>query len=85
MCRAIIEAMSRACPCIVSNVGGNPELIDERYIFKRQNIIDLLNKLVDIINNEMEEQAKVNFSNAKKYYKEYIDKLRNNFYESIIK
>ena len=30
--RVIIEAMARAVPCVASNVGGIPELLDPRYL-----------------------------------------------------
>ena len=36
LCRALIEAMSRACPCIASSVGGNKELLDPKDLFKKK-------------------------------------------------
>lgn len=33
--RAVVEAMSRALPCIVSDAGGNPELIEPEFVCKR--------------------------------------------------
>ena len=32
--RAVVEAMSRGCACIGSNIGGIPELLDKKAIFK---------------------------------------------------
>ena len=36
--RAVVEAMSRACPIIGSKTGGIPELIDKSCIFKRKSV-----------------------------------------------
>lgn len=83
LCRALVEAMSRACPCIASNVGGNPELIDKKYIFRKKNVKNLMNKIKNMSSEEMKEQAKINFNKAKKYDKEKLEKKRNKFYEEI--
>lgn len=37
MPRALIEAMSRACPCIGTDTGGIPELISQESIYERGN------------------------------------------------
>lgn len=34
--RALVEAMSRGCFCIASKVGGNPELIEEKYLYNNK-------------------------------------------------
>ena len=34
LCRSIVEAMSRACPIICSDVGGNYELIEKDFLFQ---------------------------------------------------
>ena len=34
--RAVVEAMSRGLPCIVSNAGGNPELIESEFVCNRR-------------------------------------------------
>ena len=84
MCRSIIEAMSRACPCVVSNAGGNPELIDDRFVFKKKNVKDLVNKLMLLLQFEMKDQAIRNFNESKKYTKKELDNKRNKFYNKII-
>ena len=82
LCRALVEAMSRALPCIASNVGGNPELIDEKYLFKKSNIKDLVNKIINILSN-MNEEAVRNFYIAREYEKEKLDKKREDFYTMV--
>ena len=34
--RAVIEAMSMACPIVASNTAGTPELISNEFIFKNK-------------------------------------------------
>lgn len=45
LCRAIVEAISRACPVICSDAGGNNEIIESNFIFKRGDINGLLSCL----------------------------------------
>ena len=87
LCRALIEAMSRGVPCIASNAGGNVELIDNNFIFKRKNIKELKNKIIYMINKKeiMEEQSLINYENSKKYEKNNLENLRKNFYNYAIK
>lgn len=83
--RAIIEAMSTACPIIASDAGGNSELIGEKYIFKNRNTKQLELKIEKMLNNKefMINSAKENFKNSKLYEKEYLKKRRKTFYKRI--
>lgn len=85
--RSVIEAMSRACPCIVSNVGGNPELIEKDYLFSKKNSNDIASLLIDILNDKkkMISMAKTNFNNSKRYYKKELDTKRKQFYDKVFK
>lgn len=81
--RALIEAMSRALPCIGSNVGGIPELLDEHFIFDIHHqpvskIVSILETLLD--RKTQEEQARRNFNSAKKYQKAIVDEKNRNFF-----
>lgn len=80
LCRAIVEAMSQACPCVVSNAGGNTELIDEKFVFKKGNVNCLIRILSSINKESLKNQAIKNFEHAKKYQKDLLDKKRFNFY-----
>ena len=86
LCRAVVEAMSRACPCIVSNVGGNSELINEKYIFEKGNVKSLYNKLLLLINskNNLEESSRQNYTRSLDFGKEKLDTKRKEFYNAII-
>lgn len=83
--RATVEAMSRGCPVIASDVGALPELIDNEYIIKRddyQKLACIIEKLVhDSI--EMEKQSYRNFERAKEFKPEIREKKYDAFYEKI--
>lgn len=84
LCRSLIEAMSRACPCIVSNAGGNPELIEEN-VFKKKNIKDLKNEILKIAKKEnLIKSAQKNFEKVKEYEKEKLDKKRSTFFKKMM-
>ncbi len=85
--RALIEAMSRGCPCIGSNVGGIPELLEDQYIIDKKNYKELANKIIKLIDNkeEMKKISKKNFEKSLKFEKKELNYKRNNFYDLILK
>lgn len=83
--RAIIEAMSRACPIIGSNVGGIPELVSQDGIFKRGNINDICKVLRNFTKEKLQNEAQRSFQVSKKYSPELLNKKRNDFYKLFAK
>ena len=83
-CRAIIEAMSAACPCIVSNAGGNPELIDSNFIFKKKNVSELAELILNMSREKMKIEAKKNFRCVSNYSIDRLDKIRDEFYSNLL-
>lgn len=79
--RALIEAMSRGCPCVGSNAGGIPELLDTPFIFNSGNVQELANILASFDTEKMIKQAKRNFEFSKGYAKEIIEKRRKEFFQ----
>jgi glycosyltransferase involved in cell wall biosynthesis len=78
--RALIEAMSRGCPCLASTAGGNTELINNEYIFKKGCVEAITEHIIKLSKKEnMLEQSNVNFSKSKLYEKEYLEKKREKF------
>jgi glycosyltransferase involved in cell wall biosynthesis len=77
--RALIEAMSRGCPCIGSNAGGIPELLDNAHIFSSGNVKELATILASFDIEKMITQAKRNYEFSKGYAKEIIETRRNDF------
>ena len=82
--RALIEAMSRACPCIGSKTGGIPELLDNKYIFPKGNVKVLEKILKNYSNYDMNIQSKSNFQKAKEYERNRLNKRREEFYKEFI-
>lgn len=85
--RTIIEAISRATPCICSNVGGIPELIDSKYLFfnnKKNTVNDLVQKICLMDKNEMKKQAELNYIKANEYNPDILENKRKTFFEKVI-
>ena len=81
MPRALIEAMSRACPAIGSNAGGIPELLDDKYIFRKNNWKQLSEKIVLLHQEEMKNQSNRNFNISEQYEKIKLEEIRKEFYD----
>lgn len=82
--RATIEAMSRACVCIGSDVGGIPELLNSQMVFKRKNVNELCEILKKLNIKELSEEAKHNYNMSKKFEKNSLDKKRNEIYNNFV-
>ena len=86
LCRSIIEAMSRACPVICTNVGGNYELISSDCLFEKGNYIKLADVLERFMDKNIQiEEAKKNFEKSKEYNKEKLNRKRDCFYKEFIR
>lgn len=87
--RAIIEALSRGCPALTSNIGGTSELIPEKYMHKPGDYIKLSSDIERVINNkeELRSMAQINFNHSKNYLDTILLKKRkkfwSNFYDTI--
>lgn len=85
LCRSIVEAMSRACPIVCSNAGGNYELIENKYIFNVGDYTDLTKRLKLLISSDnLNKAAKRNFEKAKEYDKKILNKRRWDFIQEFI-
>ena len=82
--RAVIEAMSKACPVLGARTAGIPELLEPEMIFKPGNIKEVSDKLRLLDKNIMRAQALRNFEEAKKYERVALDKRRQEFYNHFI-
>lgn len=83
--RAMIEAMARALPCIGTNVGGIPELLDKEFLVPVNDVETVCEKLRLLLENFdiYHKQSSLNLQTSKEYTPEVLDKKRNEFYESI--
>lgn len=77
--RSLVEAMSRAIPCIASNVGGIPELLDKNFLHEPKDYVDLSNKIIKLIDDKSFylKTAEHNLFVSKKYERVLLDEKRN--------
>jgi len=81
--RALVEAMSRACPALGSTAGGIPELLAPECTHKPGDYQKLSKDILEAYRNPdwRVEQAKRNFEHAAQYAKEIIDAKRSQFWK----
>ncbi|WP_300565258.1 glycosyltransferase [Flavobacterium sp.] len=84
--RAMIEAMSAGLPCIGTNVGGIPELLEPSFLIEKNNPQLLAQKIVSLIQNEQsyKEQSIRNLKESMSYSEPILQKKRQEFYEYLI-
>lgn len=79
--RSVVEALSRACPALGSQVGGMNELLDSSCIFEKGNVQQIVKMLADVDKDFLIEKSKRNFKNSFNYEKEKLTKKRMDFYK----
>ena len=85
LCRSLVEAMSRACPIVCSDVGGNYELASQDNLFKKADFKQLASKLLKLSNREyLIKEARRSFEKAKEFEKAVLDARRDAFYKEFI-
>lgn len=81
LCRAIIEAMSRALPVTCSHVGGNPELVTPDMIFHAGNVKQIATRMEMMLDPAIRErEARKSFTKAHEFSKDILDRRRGEFY-----
>lgn len=83
--RALIEAMARGLPCIGSNIGGIPELLDETELVKPGDDEALATKLSEIAadSSRMQAMSKRNTEIAREYLNKNLEINRRAFHETL--
>lgn len=64
--RVVIESMARSVICIATRVGGVPELIDNKFIFERDNIKQLIQQFTKFSKLTEKERLNISSNNYKK-------------------
>ena len=84
--RVVVEAMAKGLPCIGTNVGGIPELLDKNVLIPKNSVSDLVSKVSEILNNAdyYYSQSERNLTVARKYTETILNKKRESFYRFII-
>lgn len=80
--RAVVEAMSRGLPCIGTNVGGIPELLQKEVLVEPESPEEISNMIEYFLNHKdfAISQAKINLETSKEYSLEALNLKRNDFY-----
>jgi glycosyltransferase involved in cell wall biosynthesis len=80
--RALVEAMSRACPALGSTAGGIPELLAEECLHEPGDEGRLAELLLETAADpdRQRRQAERNFGEARRYSKERLDRIRAEFW-----
>lgn len=82
--RAVIEAMSRACPCLGAHTAGIPELLDSECIFKPASVTSIVDVMMRFIKQDISVYAKRNFEHSKLYLNDILDSRRNQYFKAIV-
>ena len=80
--RALVEAMSRACPAFGSTAGGIPELLPAECLHRPGDAARFADLAVQATNDPhwQSAQAERNFEIAKDYAREFLDQRRTEFW-----
>ncbi|MCF6351465.1 MAG: glycosyltransferase family 4 protein [Cyclobacteriaceae bacterium] len=84
--RAMVEAMARGIPCIGTNVGGIPELLDEDLLVPINSYNLLAEKIQYLLSNPTiyNSVAEKNLLNSREYFFKILNSRRTQFYQKII-
>ena len=80
MPRALIEAMSRALPCVGTRVGSIPELIGSSCVFEKRDVERIVGFLKSISVDWMIDRAKDNFEHCREFQRDLLENRRKKLY-----
>lgn len=82
--RAVVEALSRACPCVGTAAGGIPELISKECFFHKKSPDDMANIIESLLNKKkLKELAEINWRKSRHYYRDVLDMKRNEYFKYV--
>lgn len=82
--RAVIEAMSRGCLVLGTNIAGIPELIQKECLFGKNSDKEVVVAIDRILKMNLIEIAKQNFETALNYDKKKLNAKREKFYDMFL-
>lgn len=78
--RSLIEAMSRACPAVGSNIAGIPELLGKDALFRKGDSGSLAETLAAVLSGDLTKYAKDNFYKSAEYEINVLNERRSEIY-----
>lgn len=87
MPRSVVEAMSRGLIVICSNVGGMPEIVDNKCVYRSGNITELTESIRFMLASKqrMIDTSIRNFNKAKCFGRDFLDRKRSEFLTQVKK
>lgn len=84
--RTIIEAMARGLPCIASNVGGIPELLEAEDMVGPDEVDRLADKIATVLEDpeRMRKMSSRNYHKAKNFSIKILNPRRMKYYQKLI-
>ena len=82
--RSLIEAMSRGLPCFAARTSGNPELLDDEFIFDKGDSKQLFKLLRSLNSETLSKMSRLNLLKSKMYDYELLKYRREKFFNSIL-
>jgi len=81
--RALVEALSMACPAMGSTTAGIPELLQRENIFSNESVDEIEEILIKYHNSKdmLINNAKLNYEKSKEFQLEKLNDSRNKIYE----
>lgn len=83
--RAVVEAMSRALPCLGSHTAGIPELIPDEMIFEKKNVRQICCIIENLTKDKLKKYATISFERAKEFEQEKLKKKRDKFFNDFLR
>ncbi len=82
--RVLIEAERRALPSCGAKAAGTPELLEDDFVFAKQDVESVCKVLKKFSKDVMRKQAQINFKRSKEYSLPILDERRKNFYREVL-
>jgi glycosyltransferase involved in cell wall biosynthesis len=83
--RALLEAMARGCPCVGSDVGGIPELLDAAEMAPAGDAKALAEKIIEVVASasRLKQMAARNLEKARQFSPELLREVRREFCRAV--